>query len=260
MCPAGAPLPFQGMAAKLAAAMALAAKLALAAQPGGINGAGGTIWRQSWRHWRHRWRWRHQWRWRHRSGGEVAAKSNGAGGGEAPAAKEREEKEAQDDKVEIAKLRAENERLRAEAHLQQQNSERPTREKRVRATVLGPSSISISVVGRGAEMRFRRRRVVYTYKGARIPSRSVLQFAAAGEAAGGAERQPARFRPRQAQLRARARAGARARRARARRGAASAIADALVTAEAVAARSKTFSAPPIDNDLAKPNCANCSVQ
>eukprot|EP00665_Eupelagonemidae_sp_cell47_P014778 gene14778-biopygen7885 len=26
------------------------------------------------------WRWRQQWRWRHRSGGKVAAKSNGAGG------------------------------------------------------------------------------------------------------------------------------------------------------------------------------------
>eukprot|EP00665_Eupelagonemidae_sp_cell47_P016374 gene16374-biopygen8005 len=54
------------LAAKSGATMALAAKMALAAQSGGINGAGGIVWRQSWRQ---------QWRWRHSAGG-----SNGAGG------------------------------------------------------------------------------------------------------------------------------------------------------------------------------------
>eukprot|EP00665_Eupelagonemidae_sp_cell47_P016698 gene16698-biopygen7610 len=51
--------------------MALAAKMALAAQSGGINGAGGKARLQSRRQ---------QWRWRHRSGGKVGAGSNGAGG------------------------------------------------------------------------------------------------------------------------------------------------------------------------------------
>eukprot|EP00665_Eupelagonemidae_sp_cell47_P016373 gene16373-biopygen8004 len=50
--------------------MALAAKMALAAQSGGTWGQGGAEWRQSWRH---------QWRWRHSLAAEpdsVAAKES----------------------------------------------------------------------------------------------------------------------------------------------------------------------------------------
>eukprot|EP00665_Eupelagonemidae_sp_cell47_P012649 gene12649-biopygen11189 len=56
--------------------LAPVAKIALAAELGGIFGSGGIIRRQGWRRrqsWQHEWRWRKRWRWRHDPAAESGA-------------------------------------------------------------------------------------------------------------------------------------------------------------------------------------------